>query len=523
MQLDRQSGTSTGTALFLLCVLSVAIKLAYFSFFPRIIFPDEIFQNLEPAHYLVHGNNLATWEYIIGLRSWLMPLILAGPMWVGSLLSTDPVTEMLPIRLFMILSSLIPVICAYLWGRNLESKKTGLLIAFCVAAASDLVLMAPHTFNEVLAAHLFVGGVYLAFPGQPESRASRLIAAGIMFALVFTLRIHVAPALLFIYLYVCRLDFRRWLTMGMAAFLTVCISIGFFDWLSWGVPFRTVWVNFTVNIIADVSSSFGTSTAWELLGYILLLWHIPGILFIIFMVSGIKRVPFLFAIALIIIAPHLFIAHKEWRFIFPAMPFFAIVAAFGVVRIGRYAVGKSQVRQWSPKIVYGSLACVWLATSVAMLHSPMNSEKMLHNQARKMFAFNYVSDIKSACGLGLYKIYRSNTPGHSYLPKTINFDIMDAKNFDSEAKAFNVILAQADRPPPQSAKYSKKICFNDNGPSNAVNDGTDCIWQRAGTCSSQRVRQPTVWPGYFLTREGEPDPAKIDPFLPPHSWLRRTD
>ena len=39
---------------------------------------DEIVQHLEPAHRLVFGNGVTHWEFFYGVRSWLLPGLIAG-------------------------------------------------------------------------------------------------------------------------------------------------------------------------------------------------------------------------------------------------------------------------------------------------------------------------------------------------------------------------------------------------------------------------------------------------------------
>ncbi|MSP03949.1 MAG: hypothetical protein EXR05_01570 [Acetobacteraceae bacterium] len=57
--------------------------------------PDEVFQYLEPAHRLVHGTGLIAWEYAAGLRSWLLPGVLAAVLWLASLIGGQPAGERL--------------------------------------------------------------------------------------------------------------------------------------------------------------------------------------------------------------------------------------------------------------------------------------------------------------------------------------------------------------------------------------------------------------------------------------------
>ena len=45
--------------------------------------PDEVLQYIEPAYRLLTGDGIVTWEYRYGMRSWLLPWLLAGPMALG--------------------------------------------------------------------------------------------------------------------------------------------------------------------------------------------------------------------------------------------------------------------------------------------------------------------------------------------------------------------------------------------------------------------------------------------------------
>jgi phosphatidylinositol glycan class B len=43
-----------------------------------IYWPDEIYETLEPAHWLVFGYGLRPWEYIQGAHSWALPGAIAS-------------------------------------------------------------------------------------------------------------------------------------------------------------------------------------------------------------------------------------------------------------------------------------------------------------------------------------------------------------------------------------------------------------------------------------------------------------
>ncbi len=56
---------------------------------PGIHYPDEVMQSLEQAHRLVFGSGLVPWEFRDGARSWLLPGMLAVPMWLGDAVAPD--------------------------------------------------------------------------------------------------------------------------------------------------------------------------------------------------------------------------------------------------------------------------------------------------------------------------------------------------------------------------------------------------------------------------------------------------
>ena len=64
--------------LLCLIVLGVVLRLVPTVFVPSINWGDEIFQTVEPAHRLVFGYGLVPWEFQLGMRSWLLPGVIAG-------------------------------------------------------------------------------------------------------------------------------------------------------------------------------------------------------------------------------------------------------------------------------------------------------------------------------------------------------------------------------------------------------------------------------------------------------------
>ena len=87
---------------------------------PNLIWPDEIYQTVEPARHLVFGPWIRSWEWVVGMRSWLVPGLLAAPLWLGRLVDPTGPTGVTFVTALMVILSLTPVIIGYLWGERLQ-------------------------------------------------------------------------------------------------------------------------------------------------------------------------------------------------------------------------------------------------------------------------------------------------------------------------------------------------------------------------------------------------------------------
>ena len=68
--------------LFALLLLALAIRVAA-AVWPNVIYPDEVFQYLEPAWRMLGHDGVLTWEWREGIRGWFLPTLLAGPVALG--------------------------------------------------------------------------------------------------------------------------------------------------------------------------------------------------------------------------------------------------------------------------------------------------------------------------------------------------------------------------------------------------------------------------------------------------------
>jgi hypothetical protein len=104
--------------LIVLVIVAVSLRLVPTIVEPSLNWADEIFQTLEPAHRLVYGYGLVTWEFQLGMRSWLLPGFVAAIMEAARLVSDGPDIYLPAIAGVLALLASASVICCFLWARR---------------------------------------------------------------------------------------------------------------------------------------------------------------------------------------------------------------------------------------------------------------------------------------------------------------------------------------------------------------------------------------------------------------------
>jgi phosphatidylinositol glycan class B len=313
--------------------VALAIRLVVAVAFPNYYAPDEIFQYLEQAHRLVFGQGYVPWEFQVGLRSWLIPLLLAGPMALAHWLSPAPAAGLMLIRILLCLASLPIVWCATKWGERFHGR-TGAWIAGLVTALwPDLWLMAPHPLEEALSTDILIPAIYLVETSRGQKNLTHVAWAGFLLGLTFVLREQLAPAVAVAGIFLCGRNAQRWLlAIPIAALPVLCA--GLLDWYSWGEMFRSFWMNIYLNIILGVSNHYFDSDPPSYYALNLLYDWLWSALFIAwFAWLGARKLPVAGLAAVITIGVHCCIAHKELRFIFPAMALLVPLAAIGLAGV----------------------------------------------------------------------------------------------------------------------------------------------------------------------------------------------
>ena len=149
---EPAAGLSRLPALPVVLGIGLAARLFVALAFPNVLAADEVFQFLEQAHRLVFGAGVVPWEFQIGLRSWLIPLLLAGPMALARLADPAPVAGLALIRILLCIASLSVVWCAANWGGRRFGTRGVWIVGGLAALWPALWLLAPHPLARL--AHL---------------------------------------------------------------------------------------------------------------------------------------------------------------------------------------------------------------------------------------------------------------------------------------------------------------------------------------------------------------------------------
>ncbi len=313
--------------------VALAIRLFIALEFPNYYASDEVFQYIEQAHRLVFGQGFVPWEFQVGLRSWVIPLLLAGPMALAHWFAPEPVAGLVLIRVLLCIASLPIVWCAAKWGGRFHGIQGAWIAGLATAIWPDLWLMAPHPLEEALSADLLVPAIYLVEASRGGKNLRHVAVAGFLLGLIFALRVQLAPAVAVAGIYLCGRDARRWLlALPLAAVPVLCA--GLLDWFTWGEMFRSFWMNIYLNIVLGVARNYFDSSPPSYYALNLLYDWLWGALFVAYFAwLGARKLPVAGLAALVTIAVHCCIAHKELRFIFPAMALLVPLAGVGLAGV----------------------------------------------------------------------------------------------------------------------------------------------------------------------------------------------
>lgn len=500
--------TASRIALALLLVLAAGARIWVASALPNLIWADEVYQVVEPAHRLIYGNGIVAWEYVLGMRSWIFPGVIAGALWLGSLFGSEPAFKLIPVQGFMLLMSLIPVTVGYRWGERLDGIRGGLVVGGFLAVWVDLIYMAPHPLSDVIVANLLMIALYAALPLTTPPGPRRLMLAGALFGLTFVLRFQLGPALLVAAIFACGRSLHAWKALLTGGAIVVLAS-GVLDWVTLGTPFQSIWLNIWLNIAKGISSDYGTAPAAYFIVAPTLYWGLAvAILVFAQTVIGGRGFPVLFAVALTIVLTQSAIAHKEWRFIFPVLPLLVTLCGIAVIREINDFVGQANVKRRNAFAAAALL--IWAGASAAAAMTPSYRQHWT-SRSESVKAFALASQQPGICALNLADVEWVDTPGSAALPAGVPIYSDLPPNARHDSNAYNVAITTQKMSLPN---YRRIACFEGSASIDGHYQKTACVWARAGSCTIGAAKPPAAnWPLYFAGPNGLARQDRIQPYL----------
>ena len=291
-----------------------------------VIHPDEIMQYLEPAHRLVFGSGIVYWEYFYGARSWLVPGLVAGVLWLCKILGLgEPLYYVAAVKImFCAISVLIPW-GMYVFGRRHWSEKTARLALLLGVFWYELVGFAHKPMTEFIATSLLLALLAL-MPFERSGHWRRWAAAGALGALIVAVRLQYAPlAGLILMAGFWQADNRRRLAI-IGGGGSVLAAVAALETVTWGTPFHSYYINVAMNLIVGEWRAGESS----LLQIPLWLLHASGGLVVVALCgAGIKfrRRGFVLVLLLSVLLPHIMQHHREYRFVFATVPLWLLLFA----------------------------------------------------------------------------------------------------------------------------------------------------------------------------------------------------
>ena len=457
--------TPTRAHLLLLGILLIGLILRVGAAvrLPSIHWPDEIFQAQEPAHRLAYGYGIMTWEWRRGARSWVFPTFLAGVMRATAWMGAGSKGYEWGIAAVLSLISLTIIWFAFAWNRRASGIEAAIIGAGACAIWYELVFFASKAFTEVLGAHLLLPGLYLGVYGEELSEKKRMFLAGIFCGLATSLRIQLAPAVVFAAVWFCYPNWRK-RTLPVAAGLVLpVLAFGMVDMMTWSYPFQSYFRILWINMVEGRSKLYGV-TPWY--WYLLVLSERLGPM-VFLAVLGIRRSPFLGWLALIMLLTHSVFAHKEVRFLYPLAPIVITLAALGVAEITPVFNMGRKLPLTSTTVVAGGLAFCALSSALLVPHFDWSL------RSGSLIAFDHLSQDSTLCGVGVYKTEWWETAGYAHLHRNVPILILSRESeLERESGSFNAIVSSGSLPG-KLDDFALAGCWNGL-----------CLYHRAGPCTA---------------------------------------
>lgn len=347
-----------------LLALAVVLRAAVFDPW-SMHHPDEFSQYLEQAHRILVGYGYVPWEYRDFIRSWLMPLLLAGPMALGEALNTGGTLYLILPRVLVAAAGLIPVAAAWRIGSR-YSLQHAIIAMTAIAVWTESVMFSVQTLTENLSVAAFLAGVAL-FELQGSTR--RLAIVGALMALAGEFRFQFGPAIVGWSLIAARRERRVWLALAVGVLPVIVAGAGL-DLATGHAPYSWIVNNYSLNIAAGRMKDIGGVSPWTFLQTLPQAWGMAVLLIPFLAAFAWRREPALIAAALVNLAVHQLVGHKEERYLLLTTQSLLIVAALGSVDLLSERMFGRRLAKPKAFSATATVMALWICVSATLAASP---------------------------------------------------------------------------------------------------------------------------------------------------------
>jgi hypothetical protein len=450
-----------------LLVIALAARVTAAAFFPSIYEPDETFQYWEQGYRLAFGMGIVPWEYQVGLRSLVIPGVIGGTMWLVNALGGDLQVQRLAVQVLLSTASLSIVLTAYFWARRVSGPACAMLAAFVTSFWFEFIYFSAKPLTEVAAAATLFPAAYLLCVSSRRDPWPR-IAGGILLGLTLALRFQLAPAIFVVAVAsIMRWPWPQWRPQALAV-LAIVLASGLLDWVTLGSPFQSIWLNFSINVLRGKADSFGIQPVFWYLLFYANAW--PGFVapMLCLLAVGARRSPLLLLLPLVIVISHSVIGHKEYRFVYPALPFLITLASIGAAELYGFLAASHFPRFRT--LGFAVLAGAWLLTSFS-LGGQDGFRKNFVAHADTIGAFALAGQVENPCGLG-FAFPWQQVPGYSGFGRNVPmYWLEDEAKAEALEPSYNVVVHSKRDWPFVARDFTEIGCVN-----NA------CVAKRPGAC-----------------------------------------
>jgi hypothetical protein len=456
-------------SLILLLGLAFLLRLAAIVAFPGNLADDEIFQSLEQAHRLAFGYGLKTWEFYFGVRSYLPVYILVSVFKATAVFTSDPAVLIGAVRCLLALLSLLPVAAAWRYGRQF-SRTHALVAGLFTAIWFEIVCFSFRPLTEAVAFDFLFAAMCLAPVARPRHCRRHALFIGAALAACAMLRIQLLPAVLFVALVANGRTLSRRTTLILAGAAIPLAAFALVDVFTWGWPFAFIYNAININVVHDVASHFGIKPASFYFGLITYRQPAALLLLVPLLAYGFRRYRTPILTAGIILAAHLLIPHKEYRFVF---------AAYSILWFGAALASTDLARRFAGRWAGAILIVFWCLLSADFADTFPELWNNNRGVAKSEFWLARQSDL---CGVGFHRIWIMDTGGYSHLHRRV--PLMFAQRGTKASvfavtQTYNYVLLPAAQTKILPATYHIAVCNADV-----------CVAKRSGGCSPAAVLPP---------------------------------